>query len=550
VYTLTQDDVDAGSLTNTATVTGEDPDGEDVTDADDDIQNFTEEDSIGVAKRVVGDPEEVSAGTWNVTYEILVGNYTNVSLTRIQVADDLLATFPPETVFTVLEVTSADFVLNPDFDGIPAPEGDINLLAEDVNSLAVGESGTITILVQVIPASGGPFDNTAIASGETPSGEEVQDESQDGDDPDPDDDGDPLNNNEPTPLDFGPNLFDPPYGIKLLNERNLPLLEWTMVWINDTNIVAINVIASDGIPEGTTFYDTGIESGYPLPTGDLPEGTVSTGVQCLDDSDTTTTTHCYYEGPTDEYPLGRIVWQGRLGPDLGVTDPEDALHEIRITFQVMIDRGVTQVTNTATVDVDRDGDGDTDDDGEQEVAIAEEIWNAARELPDTGFAPGVISWIPPQSPLKAYTDLDTIILEVPALKQSMEVVSVPLVDGEWDVTWLGNAAGHLAGSAFPTWQGNTVITAHVYDAFGRPGPFYNLKGLRYGDQVRIHAFGMTYTYEVREILLVDYNNMKAVMKHEELDWITLVTCEHYNALTGEYPFRRVVRAVLIQVVED
>lgn len=41
--------------------------------------------------------------------------------------------------------------------------------------------------------------------------------------------------------------------------------------------------------------------------------------------------------------------------------------------------------------------------------------------------------------------------------------------------------------------------------------------------------------------------MDKVFKHEELDWVTLLTCEGYNPLTGDYLFRRMVRAVLVEV---
>jgi LPXTG-site transpeptidase (sortase) family protein len=87
-------------------------------------------------------------------------------------------------------------------------------------------------------------------------------------------------------------------------------------------------------------------------------------------------------------------------------------------------------------------------------------------------------------------------------------------------------------------------TGHVWDANNRPGIFAELKSLGYGDQVEIHAWGQTYTYEVRESKLVTTKNMNAVFQSEEYDWVTLVTCEFYNPFNGEYLFRRAVRAVL------
>ena len=105
----------------------------------------------------------------------------------------------------------------------------------------------------------------------------------------------------------------------------------------------------------------------------------------------------------------------------------------------------------------------------------------------------------------------------------------------------------LAGSAFPSWTGNIVITGHIWDAYNQPGIFSDLKTLKYGDQVQIQAWGETYTYEVRESKLVTVKNVDAAFQSEEYDWLTLVTCEFYNPFTGDYLFRRNIRAVLVDV---
>ena len=83
------------------------------------------------------------------------------------------------------------------------------------------------------------------------------------------------------------------------------------------------------------------------------------------------------------------------------------------------------------------GDGDVEDPGEQIVATAAKEWLAAEELPQTGFAPGKRTQLPEQSPEKAYQKNEGLILEIPAIDVSANIVTVPLVDGDWDVTWLG-----------------------------------------------------------------------------------------------------------------
>ncbi len=151
-----------------------------------------------------------------------------------------------------------------------------------------------------------------------------------------------------------------------------------------------------------------------------------------------------------------------------------------------------------------------------------------------------------QPATKAYTET-VMMLNIPSLGVSMPIVGVPQSENSWDVTWLGSNAGYLAGSAFPTWAGNTVITGHVWDAYNLPGPFAKLKSLRYGDQFTIHAFGMTYTYEVRENTIVLPSRVNKIFQHEEYDWVTLVTCKFYNPFSGGYLFRRAIRAVLLSV---
>ena len=167
-------------------------------------------------------------------------------------------------------------------------------------------------------------------------------------------------------------------------------------------------------------------------------------------------------------------------------------------------------------------------------------------LPATGFRHGRVTSLPEQPAAKAYTKT-AMLLEIPKLGVSMPIVGVPQTENGWDTSWLGNSAGYLAGSAFPTWAGNTVITGHVWGADNQPGIFTELKSLKYGDQIQIQAWGKTYTYEVRQNKLVTAGNTKAVLQHEELDWVTLLTCDSYNPNTQTYSFRRAVRAVLVKV---
>jgi LPXTG-site transpeptidase (sortase) family protein len=149
-------------------------------------------------------------------------------------------------------------------------------------------------------------------------------------------------------------------------------------------------------------------------------------------------------------------------------------------------------------------------------------------------------------PRESYIQTGGITLEISSLSIKIPVVGVPLRNGAWNVSWLGKQAGWLEGSAFPTWNGNSVLTSHVYLSNGLPGPFINLGKLKYGEKIIIHAYGQKYTFEVRSNEIVGPNDTSA-FRHEEKAWLTLVTCREYDETSKGYRKRVVVRAVLVHV---
>ena len=68
-------------------------------------------------------------------------------------------------------------------------------------------------------------------------------------------------------------------------------------------------------------------------------------------------------------------------------------------------------------------------------------------LPDTGFAPGKVTDLPLQKESQEYGDLDGLRVEIPRLGISVPIVSVPISEQGWDLTWLWNKAGWLEGTA-------------------------------------------------------------------------------------------------------
>jgi LPXTG-site transpeptidase (sortase) family protein len=147
----------------------------------------------------------------------------------------------------------------------------------------------------------------------------------------------------------------------------------------------------------------------------------------------------------------------------------------------------------------------------------------------------------------AYNSTD-LTIEIPVLKVKTSIVGVQLKNGNWDVSWLQNRAGWLDGTAYPTWTGNSVLTAHSVYSNGKPGVFSKLKDLNSGEYIFVYNLGYRYTYQVVSNKFVQPNDI-TVLQHEDKAYLTLITCDTYDEKTATYLRRTAVRAVLIDVRE-
>jgi LPXTG-site transpeptidase (sortase) family protein len=171
-------------------------------------------------------------------------------------------------------------------------------------------------------------------------------------------------------------------------------------------------------------------------------------------------------------------------------------------------------------------------------------------IPVTGFAPDQVTLLPAQPADKAYKPMNEMRIEIPTLGIDFPIVGAAATDTGWDLSWLQNSVAYLEGSAYPTWTGNTVLTGHVTDANNNIGPFSDIKGMQLGQRIYIHFNGQVFVYEVQENKKISPTDISTVFKHEDYDWITLVTCEDYNKKVQAYKHRRMVRAVLISVIPE
>lgn len=178
----------------------------------------------------------------------------------------------------------------------------------------------------------------------------------------------------------------------------------------------------------------------------------------------------------------------------------------------------------------------------------QELWKVEGSfwMPSTGFAPNRVTAIKEQPKEEQYKDLNSLQLIIPSLSLDSEIVGVLPKNKGWDLTWLWNQVGYLQGTAFPTYEGNSVLTAHVSLPNGKPGPFANLALLKFDDPIQVNAWGNTYTYRVRSVERVLPDDRSA-FRHEDKSWLTLITCQGFDEASGTYQYRTVVKAALVEV---
>ncbi len=132
--------------------------------------------------------------------------------------------------------------------------------------------------------------------------------------------------------------FAPPAGLKFVNPSNLPEVEWRLVWLNNGNLTANTVRVTDDIPDGTLL--------------------VPDSLQC-EARGRSTIDRCAFEAEAN-----RIVYEGTIAADFGVSTEEEAIHEVVLTYRaIVVPLGFFGlVENQAQANWDADGDGTPEND--------------------------------------------------------------------------------------------------------------------------------------------------------------------------------------------
>lgn len=322
-------------------------------------------------------------------------------------------------------------------------------------------------------------------------------------------------------------------------------------------------------PECTLFIDPAVSTdsgGYPNPA---TVGGVFTfqfqvsnnGTLVADDIDVYTSIPPY---------LQALSMNVSVKADPGVTAPKDSHHDSLLGNSVMINFSTltpgytynvaitTKVLKTATVGthdfsislnnpMPSCGAVPYNDTGSITLRVVNNsvVDAVTAHEPETGFAPGVITQLPLQPFVNLYQTFGSVSIQIPAIKMAVPLVGIPQMEDSWDITWLGENAGWLNGTAFPGFDGNSVIVGHVYTADGQPGPMNKLETLKWGDQILVQNGNETLVYAVTSVAYVKPND-PSIFKHSDTSVLTLVTCKGYNEETGHYNWRVVVKAKLIE----
>lgn len=162
-YTVDQDDIDAGSVTNIASATaGSGADA--VTSPNDQVTVDAGLMPELVVNKTVSEPRQIGGPVFEADYTITLTNTGNTTLTDVQLEDDIAIALAPATLFGTPTATisglSGTGSVNPNYDGA----NNIQLLTSGF-SLPVGETATIVITFGVDITTGSPVgSNTAYGS--------------------------------------------------------------------------------------------------------------------------------------------------------------------------------------------------------------------------------------------------------------------------------------------------------------------------------------------------------------------------------------------------
>ena len=120
------------------------------------------------------------------------------------------------------------------------------------------------------------------------------------------------------------------------------------------------------------------------------------------------------------------------------------------------------------------------------------------------------------------------VIEIPRMD-----VGLPVYLGATEEN-MARGAVHLGQTSMPVGGENTNCVIAAHRGYKGIPMFREIEKLRPGDQVMIHSFWETLTYEVSEIEIIDPSDIGKVLIRPGEDMVTLLTCHPYPQNTRRY----------------
>lgn len=226
---------------------------------------------IGLAKSA-GAVTDNHDGTYDVQFSLTVANYGATPLQNVQVSDTIaiagpqsLGIYTPNPVpaagqYTIVGGPAVSNQINgasltPVAAGVFTGSGAGSTLlvpaTSNLPNFVAGNRSTATIsfTVRFFPTTPGPFENTAIASGESPKGDPATDDSVDGLNPDPNGNGNPNDEESPTIINLSGQtiaLAKRLVGVVQTGEKRFDIA-YSLIVGNPGSITATNVQVTDDL---------------------------------------------------------------------------------------------------------------------------------------------------------------------------------------------------------------------------------------------------------------------------------------------------------------
>jgi LPXTG-site transpeptidase (sortase) family protein len=143
-------------------------------------------------------------------------------------------------------------------------------------------------------------------------------------------------------------------------------------------------------------------------------------------------------------------------------------------------------------------------------------------------------------------DLSAVVrIVIPGILLDTEVKYVPYDGFSWMINGLRQEVAWMGNTSWPGLGSNTGLAGHVTVAGMGDGPFRHLDELNEGEVVILYTENNMYTYNVRESIVTDDEDM-SVISASSIPQVTLITCIDWDQESHTYLNRLVVFADLVR----